>query len=76
MTTPRPVAAPDPLADLREGDGAAAVPSTIRATNRKPEKEDPVAAVVRRWHADSTAESLAHRGGTCGCRYLAEIALA
>lgn len=31
--------------------------------------------VVNRWHSDRIASRYAHKGGTCGCRYLAQMAL-
>jgi hypothetical protein len=34
-----------------------------------------VALMVATWHRDRTAQSLGHGGGTCGCVYLARMAL-
>lgn len=37
--------------------------------------QDAASRIVARWHADSTARTQMHGGGTCGCRYLAAQAL-
>jgi hypothetical protein len=34
-----------------------------------------VTEVVDRWHGDRIAVKYAHKGGSCGCRYLADLAL-
>lgn len=34
-----------------------------------------VSAVVARWHGDRVAVRYGHKGGSCGCRYLASLAL-
>lgn len=75
----------DPLADLREEWGAGdeppetPAPETPAAPARKltdPERHDEdVSVVVAAWHADPTSQGFVHRGGGCGCRYLAGVAL-
>ena len=79
-TTPTP--APDPLADLREADTTgppappsenlepAVVPLHSQAWHDRAEAE-----TVAAWHADTTAPGFLHRGGVCGCRYLARTGL-
>lgn len=82
--------APDPLADLRadvRADVPASAPtapvSLLKAEPRRaPAPEDEhtgeaaLARIVGSWHANVTTASFAHGGGTCGCRYLAQTALA
>lgn len=81
---PRTPAAPpaDPLADLRESDTPG--PPTPPAENLEPEAvplhtqawhDRAEAETVAAWHADTTAPGFLHRGGVCGCRYLARTAL-
>lgn len=85
----RPAApAPDPLAHLRAPESAAVgtPPETAPQPVEDLEEEEALArpqewhdaavpAIVDRWHGDRVAQSYAHRGGTCGCRYLASMAL-
>ena len=74
--------APDPLADLREPDTTG--PPAPPAENLEPEAvplhtqawhDRAEAETVAAWHADTTAPGFLHRGGVCGCRYLARTAL-
>lgn len=39
-------------------------------------REDSVSVVIAAWHADTTALGFLHKGGVCGCNYLARAALA
>ena len=81
-------AAEDPLADVRAafgGDDA----EPVTATEPDPETEaehsaplatvqdraDAVAVMIAAWHADTVATGFLHRGGRCGCRYIATRAL-
>lgn len=80
--------APDPLADLRTLDEPTAVvlvetavPVVATIPGVMPTAEDlaldedqAVAVVVKVWHADPTAQSFGHKGGACGCAYLARKA--
>lgn len=83
-----PAEAQDPLAHLRAPE--AAVAQTAPGAPVEPsEVEEPteglaqpqewhdaaVSAIVARWHTDRTAQKYAHKGGSCGCRYLATMAL-
>lgn len=76
-----PVAAPpaaDPLADLRL-DVPDVHPATVESILDHAAQTpvvDYTLATIRAWHADSVATNIVHRGGVCGCRYLAEIAMA
>lgn len=85
----RPAPAADPLADLRAAtqDGPLPVIATSPPAPQQPEPGEPVnrdtpawhTDAARRistaWHADDTAVANLHRGGTCGCNYLATTAL-
>lgn len=42
---------------------------------RAPVEEGEADALVERWHADTVALGFLHKGGRCGCRYIATIAL-
>jgi len=75
----------DPLADLRAADTDPGLPPAdddptpnapldVAATTPA-WHQDAQTAIVTRWHTDPTASSYAHAGGTCGCRYLARLAL-
>lgn len=88
---PAPAPDVDPLADLREPSGVTVEPEPAdstpagEATTQAPEglpvvfdrlwHEQAAIQVVNRWHADRIASRYAHKGGTCGCRYLAQMAL-
>lgn len=39
------------------------------------EREEQRAQVITAWHADTVSMGFLHRGGRCGCRYLAERVL-
>ena len=82
--------APDPLADLRAKDEPPAdvQPPAADAPTAPPEGPSPsqsqavarvaeqvMAHVVATWHADPTASSFGHGGGTCGCRYLVGLGI-
>lgn len=78
-----PVPAEDPLADLRDPEalndtpGPAPAPQApTRALATQDDQDTARAEVVAAWHADTTATGFLHRGGGCGCRYVAGIALA
>lgn len=71
QSTP-PVQPADPLADLRE-DAPAGPPAPEVVEDAAP--FDVVGAIVAEWHSDTTAQGFAHKGGACGCRYLALGAL-
>ena len=86
-TTTKPQAAEaDPLADLREPEGATP-PGPPAAPDVKPDPEpvdethdalwheDAATRITQAWHADTTSQGFAHKGGVCGCRYLARKAL-
>lgn len=76
---PAPV---DPLADLRAPDtdpGLTAEPTPevvkVRPTAGADFHAEARAEVVAAFHADTVATGMLHKGGTCGCRYLATLAL-
>ena len=62
---------PAPGPDAKAADGAAPARPLVTEGDRT---ED-VAVMVAAWHADPTAVGFVHRGGMCGCRYLARAAL-
>lgn len=80
-TTQTPPA--DPLADLRLNDDLAAghTPETedavqaLRPTAPQSFHDEARAEIVAAYHADTVATGMLHKGGTCGCRYLAALAL-
>ena len=78
----------DPLADLRSDDetpGALldnpdADPENPEAVEVRPlvtqdTQDEMVTEVMTVWHADTVALGFLHKGGACGCRYLAKVAL-
>ena len=85
-TATRQPAAPasDPLADLRPPEDttpAGHTPETeaevaeVRPTATQAQHDAMRAEVVAAYHADTVATGMLHKGGTCGCRYLAGLAL-
>lgn len=80
----------DKLADLREAWGADDEPTTQpEATEPEGDDEGEVRPLISRslqdeaarravvaWHNDPVAQGFIHRGGTCGCQYLARLAFA
>lgn len=81
---PAPTAPVDPLADLREDEdtplegsqpGQDAQEGPGRALASQDDHDTARAEIVAAWHADTTAHGFVHRGGQCGCRYLADLAL-
>jgi len=81
---PRPAApVADPLADLRapehrepEAPAGEVVPEAEQVTLHSPAWHDQaLAQIVGAWHRDKAAQGFAHKGGTCGCRYLARLAM-
>lgn len=86
---PRKPAAPpaDPLADLRPSDDTPNIPPVTDVQPNETEEpfvldaldaawhEDAQTRIVAAWHHDTTAQGFAHKGGACGCRYLARKAL-
>lgn len=78
---PPQVQTSDPLADLRAESPAALTitdapptedqtPDTL-ATGPQAVHDQYVGQIVAGWHQDTTAQGFAHKGGACGCRYLA-----
>jgi hypothetical protein len=45
-------------------------PDTL-ATGSQAVHDRYVSQIVAGWHQDTTAQGFAHKGGACGCRYLA-----
>lgn len=81
-TAQRPAPAVDPLADLRapESDpGLTAEPIAeavkVRPTAGVEFHNEARAEIVAAFHGDTVATGMLHKGGTCGCRYLATLAL-
>lgn len=83
---------PDPLAEFRQDDAPAGIPTAAPEPEPTPEPvleaitgdvealdllwhQDAAARIVKRWHDDRDTAAQMHGGGTCGCRYLASIAL-
>jgi len=81
---------PDPLAEFRQDEPAAGITTAAPVpANDEPEPVDVLAGVpldllwhqdaasriVRRWHDDRDTLAQMHGGGSCGCRYLATVAL-
>ena len=83
---------PDPLAEFRQDDATAGIPTAAPEPEPTPEVEpvldvlvgepldllwhqDAAVRIVTRWHDDPDTRIQVHAGGTCGCRYLATIAL-
>lgn len=64
---------PPPIQDAEPADGAEATLEV--AAFDQAWHEDAITQVVKRWHADRTAERRLHKGGSCGCAYLARLAL-
>jgi hypothetical protein len=79
----RPTEPADPLADLRPGDDAPALPETeelaeavkVRPTAGQEFHDEARAEIVAAFHKDTVATGMLHKGGTCGCRYLAALCL-
>lgn len=86
----KPVAPPaDPLADLRPDDDTPNVPAVVSDAQPNDDTEEPFVLdaldaawhedaqtrIVAAWHRDRTAQGFAHKGGVCGCRFLARVAL-
>lgn len=74
--------APDPLADLRapETDPGLTTEPTPEVTMLRPTAgaefhAEARAEIVAAFHGDTVATGMLHKGGTCGCRYLATLAL-
>jgi hypothetical protein len=74
--------APDPLADLRAPEtdpGLTAEPAPeivkVRPTAGADFHAEARAEIVAAFHTDTVATGMLHKGGTCGCRYLAALAL-
>lgn len=77
----------DPLADLREGDDLANPETAPPADDDTPTPPGTMALVtpetqahsratiMAAWHADTVALGFLHKGGTCGCHYLAGVAV-
>jgi hypothetical protein len=83
-TRPAPTTMADPLADLRPSDDSPAgqTPQTedaavqaIRPTAPQSFHDEARAEIVAAFHGDTVATGMLHKGGTCGCRYLATLAL-
>lgn len=83
-----PAPVQDPLADLREPTDERGQATGGLATLTQAEQAEPArvlltqdawdaarAEVIAGWHADTVALGFLHKGGNCGCRYLAGIAL-
>lgn len=68
--------APDKEAATRQALGvmAADLADNLRPTLAPPDALTPREA-VERWHADTVAVGILHRGGRCGCTYLAQTIL-
>lgn len=83
--TPKPAApGADPLADLRDETPPGPPPGEqdetlldgeLTAVYSPAWHEQRTNQIVAAYHADSTAQGFAHKGGACGCRYLARKAL-
>lgn len=86
-TTPAPTPPADELESLREewggpDDEPTSEPAPEAADGAAParplvtegDRTEDVAVMVAAWHADPTAVGFVHRGGMCGCRYLARVA--
>lgn len=77
-----PVAPEDPLAELREpattdeveggGTGDALPPIALVTQDTWDQAR---AQVIAGWHGDPVSLGFLHKGGNCGCHYLAGIAL-
>lgn len=76
----------DPLADLRPADDTPAghTPNTpaepegtdaLRPVASQDFHDQAKAEIVAAFHLDQVATGMLHKGGTCGCRYLADLAL-
>jgi hypothetical protein len=88
---PPPSVSVDPLADLREpddldryaDDDAPEEPKGLELTLGEGGQvlvtqeawDEARAVVIAGWHADSVSLGFLHKGGNCGCRYLAGVAL-
>lgn len=81
-TAPSPKA--DPLADLRPSEDTTppGLPpedmeavQAIRPTAPQSFHDEARAEIVAAFHGDTVATGMLHKGGTCGCRYLATLAL-
>lgn len=77
-SAPAPV---DPLADLRpnESDEHTLPPAEpeqapVKVQVNAAYMEQAAKDTVAQWHGDTTAAGILHRGGTCGCWYLARSA--
>ena len=76
----------DPLADLRPADDTPAghTPNTpaepegtdtLRPVASQDFHDQAKAEIVAAFHLDQVATGMLHKGGTCACRYLADLAL-
>lgn len=81
-TAVRPQA--DPLADLRPSEDSTSPGLTeqdeqeiqaLRPTAPQSFHDEARAEIVAAFHGDTVATGMLHKGGTCGCRYLATLAL-
>lgn len=68
-----PERGPAPLDD--PGPPETATPATFVALASPSDRQGQRAVLIAAWHADTTSVGFLHRGGTCGCRYLANVAL-
>lgn len=82
-TTPDPDPPADPLAAYREPDPTigdleytpdppAAEPASVGLVTQA-DQDRARAVVVATWHADTVALGFLHKGGVCGCQYLAVL---
>lgn len=69
-TPVEPLNGPGPSGDTQEPPEGPGEPLASPQT-----REEQRALVIAAWHADTTAHGFVHRGGRCGCRYLADRAL-
>lgn len=66
---------PEPAGVFASERAAAIVDDLVAALNQAPtEAADPDEA-VERWHRDTVAVGFLHKGGRCGCNYLARVVL-
>lgn len=77
----------DPLADLRDDPTPGDLLENPDADPENPEsvevrplvtqgiQDEMVTEVMTVWHADTVSLGFLHKGGACGCRYLAKVAL-
>lgn len=60
---------------VRVGPNAGVVPGAVPLVSEGAQ-EEARSRMIATWHNDTVAYPILHKGGTCACRYLANVALA